>query len=541
MNYFTQLYIALDETKSIRKKQAAIVYYLNNVAADDAAWGVYFLLGNRIGKTVRGKILRQWVNRLTGYPEWLVDASYAQVGDLAETIALLLNNLKVESKRTLPSLHELVKVLQNGLNDAHESSAFEVLKSLWQAGDCHDRLLLNKFLTGGLRVGVSRGTVIKALAEVAQLGVPVMAHRMMRKFQPTAEYYKKLISSESNEDELLRPYPFYLCYPLERDLNKKGQLGPIEQWQIEWKWDGIRAQLIRRKNEVLLWSRDEELIGEAFPEIVEAAKELPVDTVLDGELIGWDSEKQKPLSFVYLQRRVGRKKVDKLLFKTIPVRFVSYDLLESEGIDRREETTVLRRQRLERILLGMADKTEIFISPLIEMENWELLESLLKETFHRRVEGFMVKRKTGIYRGGRARGDWWKWKIEPLTLDAVLINSVQGHGRRSGLYTDHTFALRDGVNGWVPFTKAYSGLKDEEMRRIDAWIRRHTVAKHGPVRIVEPKMVFEIAFEGVAESRRHKCGLAVRFPRIHRWRTDKTVDQADDLSALKNLHRSFFC
>lgn len=537
MKRFAQLYTALDSSNRSRDKHRAIVDYFKEAPAEDAAWCVYFLLGNRLGRLVSGRALRELVAELTHLPEWLVEASYAQVGDLAETLALLMEGVEATLERQLPSLHQLVAQLKSELGTKDVSRAGSLLPSLWAASDNSERLVLNKLLTGGLRVGVSRATVVKALAEVAQVEPAVMAHRLMGGFEPTAENFKRLFIEASQADAVARPYPFCLAYPVDEAEHLETSLGALEDWQVEWKWDGIRAQLLYREADPLLWSRGEELVGDAFPEIVESARILPKGIVLDGEIVAWDEQAGRPLPFGALQRRIGRKRVSKALLGEVPVRFVAYDLLESESEDRRGESTLVRRRRLEVIFAKLEMDSKLGLSPVVESNDWRALEELRAESRARAVEGFMLKHKQASYRVGRVRGDWWKWKIEPYTLDAVLVNAIQGHGRRAGLYTDYTFALRDGDGGWVPFAKAYSGLTDAEIRQVDTWIRRHTLERHGPVRIVEPTLVFEIAFEGIAESKRHKCGLAVRFPRIHRWRQDKSAREADDLSALQRLHR----
>jgi DNA ligase-1 len=535
MKRFADLYFALDSSNRNRDKLQSIVDYLNQVPPEDAAWAVYFLLGNRLGRLVSGRVLRQTVANVMDLPEWLVEASYAQVGDLAETVALLLPDQTSNTTETLPSLHRLVERLRGGLVGADESSAQDLLTILWQSADSNERLVLNKLLTGGMRVGVSRATVIKALAQLADIEPAVMAHRIMGGFSPQAESYLALFEEQSRADASARPYPFYLANPIDEGCSISELLGDLDEWQIEWKWDGIRAQLLRREAASLLWSRGEELVGESFPEIIDAVEVLPKGVVLDGELLGWDVDRQRPLPFAALQQRLGRKRISKELRQSVPVCFMAYDLLEYEGIDLREESTLKRRERMESLFAVLGQHPCLCLSPIVEASDWQALQKLRLKSRQHGVEGFMIKRKAGPYRVGRVRGDWWKWKVDPFTLDAVLVNAVQGHGRRAGLYTDYTFALLDGAQVWVPFAKAYSGLTDAEIRRVDAWIRRHTLERHGPVRIVEPKLVFEIAFEGVAESRRHKCGLAVRFPRIHRWREDKTAEEADDLKALREL------
>ncbi len=539
MKRFTDLYLALDGSNRNRDKLQAIVDYLNEVSPEDAVWAVYFLLGNRLGRLVSGRVLRVAVAHVMDLPEWLVDASYAQVGDLAETVALLLPDSNMDNTaKALPPLHRLVNCLLEGFAGADESATQALLTDLWQSANSSERLVLNKLLTGGMRVGVGRATVVKALAQLAGVEPAVMAHRIMGGFRPRLESYLALFREQPCSDASARPYPFYLANPLDETCSIAEFLGDLDDWQIEWKWDGIRAQLLRRDAASLLWSRGEELVGEFFPEIMDVVEIIPKGVVLDGEVVAWDANRQRPLPFPTLQQRLGRKRISKNLRKTVPVCFIAYDLLEHEGIDVREQSMFKRRARLECIFAALGQQPYLRLSPIVEVGDWQSLHRLRAESRQRGVEGFMIKCKAGPYRVGRVRGDWWKWKVDPFTLDAVLVNAVKGHGRRAGLYTDYTFALRDDEQGWVSFAKAYSGLTDTEIRRVDAWIRSHTLERHGPVRIVEPKLVFEIAFDGIAESRRHKCGLAVRFPRIHRWRQDKAVDEADDLQALRDLYQA---
>jgi DNA ligase-1 len=319
-----------------------------------------------------------------------------------------------------------------------------------------------------------------------------------------------------------------LAYPLADNLV---DLGPLDHWQVEWKWDGIRGQVIKRSHQVFIWSRGEELVSEKYPELADAATQLLDGTVLDGEILPWKDD--RPLPFSQLQRRIGRKTVGKTLLKEVPTAFLAYDILESNGVDQRQQPLSQRRNLLAQTLLNFPNNRFI-LSPLVTAHTWHDLEILHGESRRRGVEGFMLKRWDSIYQVGRRRGDWWKWKIDPLTADAVLIYAQRGHGKRAGLYTDYTFAVYQG-DSLVPFAKAYSGLSDKEIREVDRFIQRNTLERFGPVRSVRPELVFEIAFEGIQESSRHKSGLAVRFPRISRWRRDKKIEEIDTIERLKTL------
>lgn len=531
MKRFTELYLDLDASNRTTAKLSALKRYFAEAPAEDAAWAVYFLTGQRLKRTARTGDLREWAAAACGYPLWMVEACYSRVGDLAETLALLLAN--GDNKAATGSDSTLAVFIENEivpLRGVEREVQRERLLAIWSRLDGECCFVFNKLITGGFRVGVSKSLVNRALAELAQIEPASMAHRLMGDWQPSAENYQKLFQEENGEDDPARPYPFCLAYPLEE--KEPTTLGPVENWQIEWKWDGIRAQLIKRGGEVLLWSRGEELLTSQFPEVVEAASQWPERFVLDGELLAWNPELGRPAPFSALQRRLGRKKVGPKLRREIPVVFMAYDLLELEERDLRQQPTIERRRSL--VGFGGTAREAFQLSPIVEPSGWDEVARLRRESRDRRVEGLMLKLKAAPYFAGRRKGEWWKWKVDPHTVDAVMVYAQQGHGRRAGLYTDYTFSIwREGE--LVPFAKAYSGLTDKEIRRVDRWIRQHTRESHGPVRVVDPELVFEIAFEGISPSKRHKSGIAVRFPRIHRWREDKSAAEADSLNTVLGL------
>ncbi|MGB0409771.1 MAG: ATP-dependent DNA ligase [Opitutales bacterium] len=526
MKRFTELYMELDASNRRTCKLAALKRYFAEVPDADAAWAVYFLTGQRLKRTVKTGDLREWAAEACRYPLWMVEDCYGQVGDLAETLALLLAGREARGPSEEDvSLHDLVETELLPLRDLEADAQRKRVAALWQGFGSDVCFVFNKLITGGFRVGVSKSLVNRALAELAGVEPATMAHRLMGDWQPQASRYRALLEPDSAADDPARPYPFCLAYAL--DDKPLEDIGAVDDWQIEWKWDGIRAQLIRRGSEVLLWSRGEELVGTQFPEVVEAAQAWPERVVLDGELLAWGGD--APAPFSALQRRLGRKQVGPKLRKEVPVVFMAYDLLESEGEDLRESPTSHRRALLERFAATTRDSFRL--SPLIQAASWEAVTQGRQRSRELRVEGLMLKARSAAYGAGRKKGAWWKWKVDPYTVDAVLVYAQQGHGRRAGLYTDYTFSIwRDGE--LVPFAKAYSGLSDQAIREVDRWIRQHTVESHGPVRVVEPELVFEIAFEGIAESKRHKSGIAVRFPRIHRWRRDKPAAEADCLETV---------
>ena len=521
MKGFAGLYAALDASNKTSDKVAAMRAYFAAAPAEDAAWAVYFLIGRRPRQVVSTRNLRAWAMAAANIPEWLFDESYEAVGDLAETVALLLPD--AGSGTPLP-LHQWVERLL-GLPGLGEAEQAAVMRAAWAELGVVERLVWNKLITGAFRVGVAQSLVVRALAEVGALPAAVVAHRLMGAWEPTAAWFRGVLTADAEEADSSRPYPFLLAHPLE-DLTG---LGELAGWQAEWKWDGIRAQVIRRAGEVYIWSRGEELITDRFPEVAQAARGLADGTVLDGEILPW---KDGVLPFAELQRRIGRKQLTRKILDEVPAVLVAFDVLEHGGQDLRERPLTERRVVLERVLAG-ADPA-LRPSPVVAATSWDQLRQLREGSRAHQVEGLMLKRRASTYGVGRPRGDWWKWKIEPRTVDAVLIYAQRGQGRRASLYTDYTFGVWQG-EALVPFCKAYSGLTDAEIVEVDKFVREHTLEKFGPVRVVEPALVFEIGFEGIARSTRHKSGVAVRFPRMLRWRTDKTPGDADRIEQLQAL------
>ena len=525
MKAFADLYRSLDETTSTNRKINAMVNYFRHAPAEDAIWAVSFLIGRKPRQVVPTRKLMQWAAELSRVPEWLFETSYDVVGDLAETITLLLPGSSGTSNRPL---HEWVDQQLLPLREMDPEQQRKEVLNAWQMMDESQRFVWNKLITGGFRVGVSRRLVVRALEQFSTIDAAVISHRLMGEWPATVETYHRILSADTRDADISRPYPFYLAYPIQDNL---AELGPLEHWQVEWKWDGIRGQLIKRNHQVFLWSRGEELVTEKYPELAEDAALLPDGTVLDGEILPW--QEGRPLPFSELQRRIGRKTVGKKLLMEVPTVFLVYDLLEFSGKDWRAEALAQRRKTLSHLLSNFSE-TRLLLSPVITAQTWKELEGLREESRRRGVEGFMLKRLDSDYQVGRRRGSWWKWKIDPLTADGVLIYAQRGHGKRAGLYTDYTFAVWQG-DMLVPFAKAYSGLNDEEIQEVDRFIQRNTLERFGPVRSVQPELVFEIAFEGIQESSRHKSGVAVRFPRILRWRRDKKAQEADTIETLKSL------
>lgn len=555
MRLFANLYDSIDRTMSTNAKVAALAAYLREAPAADAAWALFFLTGRRLKRLLPTQLMHEWTLEITALPEWLVRESYSVVGDFAEAIALLIDGrpvplpsrhsgpLKPGAQR-LPfgepeprpfeasvdgvSLAEWIEARILPLRSVGDEERRLRVITWWSRLERRELFLLNKLLTGEFRVGVSHTLVVRALAEVASLPTAIVEHRLMGQWEPSAAAFASFIAPEGPEDDPSRPYPFSLASPLESEVST---LGAREEWLAEWKWDGIRAQLIHRKGQVFLWSRGEELIGGRFPEVTTDAASLPDGTVLDGELLAFADEAPRP--FADLQQRIGRERRVRETAVDVPVAFLAYDLLEDEGRDIRDMPLRHRRERL--IAMLQANPTpRLRISADVTGATWDDLAARRQESRERHVEGLMLKRWSSPYRPGRKRGDWWKWKVDPFTMDAVLIYAQPGSGRRASLFTDYTFGVWDGEE-LVPVAKAYSGLSDLEIDEVDRWVRRHTTERFGPVSSVEPVHVFELGFERVARSTRHKSGVAVRFPRILRWRRDKTPRDADTLDMVRRM------
>jgi DNA ligase-1 len=502
-----------------------MVAYFGEAPAADAAWAVYFLSGGRPKRLIPVRRLAQWALEETGIPEWLFEDSYEAVGDLGETISLLLPDAESASDVALSEWMS-ARILPLGTQGEEEQRASVV--RAWRELSGTERFLFNKLITGGFRVGVSQQLVVRALAKSSGVSEGVIAHRMSGHWKPDAASFASLVAEGTADADVSRPYPFYLAYAIEDQLE---DLGTPTEWQAEWKWDGIRAQAIRRDGQTFIWSRGEELVTDRFPEIANGVSALPEGMVLDGEIMPW--REGKPLPFAQLQRRIGRKTLGPKILSEVPVVLVVYDLLELAGRDVRTEALEWRRAHLDEVLIDAASSAFV-PSPIVPLAHWSDASDAYARARAMGAEGLMLKRRDGAYGVGRRKGGWWKWKVEPYTVDAVMIYAQAGHGRRASLHTDYTFAVWD--NGaLVPFAKAYSGLTDAEIRELDAWIRKNTTEKFGPVRSVKAEHVFELGFEGIQASPRHKSGVAVRFPRILRWRTDKRPEDADMLDTLKAL------
>jgi DNA ligase-1 len=519
---FARLYAAIDATTRTSVKTQALVDYFAGADPRDAAWAAWFLTGHRPRQPVPTRRLHAWAAEAAGLPLWLFEESYDAVGDLAETIALVLPPPVAASD--LP-LHHWVEERIAPLRELPEAEQRARLEGYWRELGGIERFVFNKLITGAFRVGVSALLVNRAVAQAFSLDAKVVAHRLAGEWFPNEATWNALIDPAGGEEvDRARPYPFFLAHPLQDD---PATLGERAEWLAEWKWDGIRAQLIRRGDTICLWSRGDEPIAGQFPEIMADAPKLP-DCVIDGEILAWKGGRVMP--FAALQKRLGRKNPGKKVMEESPVVFLAFDLLELEGVDWRERPLSERRAKLADMLLSIPGGSRFEPASQVRAPTWETLARAREESRALGTEGLMLKRLASPYGVGRTRGDWWKWKVEPYTLDAVLVYAQKGSGKRASLYTDYTFALWKGGE-LVPFAKAYSGLTDEEIRVVDEFIRKNTLERFGPVRTVRPQLVFELGFEGIQRSARHKSGIAVRFPRMLRMRADKTPEQADTVES----------
>ncbi len=528
MKRFVELYYAIDATTKTSEKIAALATYFSQASPADAAWATYFMAGNKPRQLVPTKLLRQWAAEDANIPTWLFEESYHAVGDLAETLSLIVPPGQACDNQSLAQWIEHRLIPLRSLDESHQHAA---VMELWRATSPAQRLVMMKLITGSFRVGVSKSLVTRAIAQQFGITADVVSHRLMGQWKPTADFFEALVDPAGADTLPSQPYPFCLAHPIDVDKGPES-LGDASEYVAEWKWDGIRGQVIRRRGQTFIWSRGEELMENRWPEIEAAGEWLPAGTVLDGEILATNSD-GVVLPFSQLQRRIGRKTTGKKLLAEVPVVFHAFDVLEASGVDLRTQSFVQRRQTLEELLKSL-DHPSLRVTELIEASSWNEWAKYRELSRERSAEGLMLKRRDAAYDVGRVRGTWWKWKVAPYTIDAVLIYAQKGHGKRASLYTDYTFAVwDDGV--LVPFAKAYSGLDDSEIRRVDRFVRENTRESFGPVRSVRPELVMELAFEGLQRSSRHKSGIATRFPRIIRWRHDKRAEDANSIGELLAL------
>lgn len=525
MKRFAQLIEQLDSTNKTNQKVAALTHYFQDAPKDDALWAVALLSHRRPSRPVTTTLMRQWAAEITQLPEWLFEESYHIVGDLAETIALLVQQQEYGNTPLLSQCIEEIITLKT--KEEEEKKSYILQR--WKGLNNFERFVFNKILTGGFRIGVSQKLMTRALSKAVHIEENILAHRLMGQWSPQSTTFEELILNPNPEDQISQPYPFFLAYAIEEGFMEKEH---PRDWHVEHKWDGMRAQLIVRAGKVFLWSRGEELITDKFPELAVLSKIFPDGTVVDGELIPYKNEQIG--DFNALQKRIGRKSVSQKLQQEVPIHIMLYDLLEWEGIDQRKESLHKRQTLLKQFYQQLPPNLPVLLSEVLHFSDWESIAQERDRAQEVRSEGLMLKHKDSPYEVGRKKGAWWKWKSDPKTIDAVLTYAMRGHGRRTNLYTDYTFALWQGKE-LVTFAKAYSGLTDAEIKQVDQFVKQNTTDRFGPVRQVKAELVFEIAFEGIAASSRHKSGVAVRFPRILRWRHDKKIKDANTLEDLKKM------
>ena len=527
MREFSQLFHDLDESTKTNDRIDQLVKYLMEAPPEDSIWVCWFLAGNRIQGAIKTSELRTFASERSGLPQWLIEECHDRVGDLAETISLLVST---EGGGAILSLSELISKFIEPMIGMDTEERKDNIFTVWNILGEVDFLPFHKLLTGGFRMGVSKGNLCKALARVGGVQPAIIAQRLTGNWSPKTLSMEGILNPGDDEDRLCQPFPFCLANSLQEEAEN---LGRLEDWQIEWKWDGVRAQLINRGGTCMMWSRGDESVGHSFPEVMNAGKWLPGDLCIDGEILAWGQDGLR--SFSRLQTRLGRKEPGATILKREPVRFQAYDLLRLDGMDMRMVSLEERRKKLEAILSSLPPDFPIGLSPLVQEKSWASLAKLREESRNRGVEGFMLKKKDSSYESGRVKGCWYKWKIDPYLADMVVVSAQLGHGKRSNLYSDYSLAVWDEQGELVTVAKAYSGLSDNEIEKVDRFVRKNIIGKFGPVRSVKPNLVFEIAFEGVRSSGRHKSGVALRFPRINRWRTDKKIEDADTLEIIRGF------
>ncbi|MFK7834494.1 MAG: ATP-dependent DNA ligase [Winogradskyella sp.] len=525
MKQFSQLISAIEITNKTNAKIDALVHYFETAPEKDKLWLIALFTGKRPSRPVKTTLMKQWCMEITELPEWLFLESYSTVGDLGETIALLLPEPTTEIELSLNDWMTELKALKPKSDDEKKDYVLKVWSGLQQ----QERLIFNKLIGGSFRIGVSKKTLVNALAKLTNIDANQLMHSIIGNWDIDAISFVELINGSHINYDNSKPYPFCLAYALEKELP---ELGKPEYWMVEQKWDGIRGQIVKRNNEIYIWSRGEELVTEQFPELVESISKFKDDFVIDGEILAMKDN--AVLLFNDLQKRLNRKNVTKKLLEEIPVGFYMYDILEFNDEDMRSKPMVERRSVLEQLFKSIAPQHNLELSFLVEFNQWEELHTIRENSRSINSEGLMLKQKASPYHTGRKKGDWWKWKVEPLTIDAVMIYAQKGSGRRSSKYTDYTFAVKKD-DKLVTVAKAYSGLTDKEITDVSRWVNKNAIEKFGPVRTVKPELVFEIAFEGIAFSKRHKSGVALRFPRIKRWRKDKPVDEIDTIETVTQL------
>ncbi len=593
MIHFTRLFNELDETNHTVEQLAALERYFKAAPAADAAWALHLLIGAKAPRALKNSQLREWISTVADLPTWLVDESCETVGDIAETLALLLPDPPTVPAGGSLALHRLITERLLPLAGLGPEARRDLVVTTWRELDGAQRFIWNKLITGSFRIGVSRTQVARALGKTAGVSASVMAHRLLGFQEPTEAAFRALLAAES-ANENFGPYPFQTANAIKSaepagdptiesldlfprlvgapgtgpTITRPEELGSASDWQAEWLLDGLRVQVMRRGDAVLIWSQDEELLNPEFPEIAEAAQLLPDGTVLDGDLVVWPASDVCPGTRADIQQRLSHATPGAGLQRKLPVVFIAQDIIEAAEIDQRGRPLLARRRQLAEVLAPAADRhretqatrpasgstdgsqMDLFGSPpaaaahhapfrfraasLVSFGSWEQLASLRREARDHGAAGLILKRTESCYGASVETSAWWIWPIEPLRINAVLIAALPGHGNSPRAFSDYTFAV------WcddelVPFAKTGTGLTEIGFRAMDDFIRAHITGKFGPVRSVKAELVFELEFDSVQTSTRHKSGLVVRSARIHRRRPELSAAEADTLEALRLL------
>ncbi|MGB0914279.1 MAG: cisplatin damage response ATP-dependent DNA ligase, partial [Phaeobacter italicus] len=471
------------------------------------------------------KMLCEWAAEQADLPLWLLQESQAVVGDMAETIALVLPRPTCQSDISLSDLISLIADLAT----LREDQKRDRVQSVWDKLGVDERCLFNKLITGGFRVSVTQKQMARALARVSGLNETALIHRLAKGWKPDQISFAEFIAADSEGDDASHPYPIFPTRPLE---GLPPKLGLARNWVSEWKWDGIRGQLIVRNRRHYIWSRSQELVTERFPELGRSADFLPDGTVIDGEIIAWQAGLPLPLNAV--EKRIGRKTVPKALLRDAPCILMAFDLLEQDGIDLRPLPLKDRQARLQRLMRDVPCEAGLRLSEQIEFDDWNELTSIRAIARDRRTRGVMLKHRESPYPATPEQGNWRAWEVDPLTMDAVMIYAQSGQGRALTPVTELTLAVWSG-NELVPIAKVRPELSTAELGELTAWIQKNTTQRFGPVRQVTPQQVFGLAFDTVCESPRHKSGISLRNPRLTRWHRDSPVQQATTLDDLRVL------
>ena len=526
MRQFAALIRKLELSSRQNEKVLVLSAYFQEAAEKDRVWAIALLSQRRPSRTMTLRQMKKWALEFSGIPEWLFEESYQIVGDLAETIALILPPPTGQAEQGLSHWIETITELKGRASEAQKALVFKS----WEVLDKAERFQFNKLVTGSFRVSVSQRLMTRALSLATGMPETVLAHRISGGWDPESTAFQDLVREQSPTEEAGRPYPFQRIHPLEEGPNV---LGETSGYLIDWKWEGIRCQLIRRSSNSFIWSEKGELITGAFPAIASALDNFPEGLVLDGEIVIMQDAGVGPASGI--EKRLGMKKPGPKALRELPAAFIAFDILEREGTDLRDRPLLERKQQLLD-LAGQVDATGevILFSDPLPVNDWADVAGFRAEARNMRADGLLIKKRELPYRSGDVEGPWLHWKPEAHTINALLIYATRGQGGSTRQYTDLSFAVWAG-DQLVPFTRTIEGLPEEDMAELSSWIRENTVERFGPVRSVRAEQVFEIAFEGIEPSSRHRSGLILRSPRILRWCRGLTPDRAGKLSSLKKL------